>query len=176
MFYLSGPAGNIGSINISGNSGLRAVDPFYTAGGGPANNPAIICPGGQAPNPPLPTTVNFNVLLGVCSGTYGDPSGLNRGMLIFADRSNSGTSWYSQPTLGGNGALLFTGNLYFHNCVGSPCTGYNQDLTITGNGSSSTAVVGEIVTDQLSVGGNGTINMQLFPTSGFGVLKAGLLR
>ena len=175
MFYLSGAAGHIGSVSIT-STGTQTLDPFYTAGGGPANNPSLTCPGGKTPNPAPPTTVGGNVLMGVCSGTYGDPLGDTRGMLFFADRSNSGTSAWNEPVLSGSGGLLLAGNMYFHNCVGTPCTGYNQLVTISGSSSSTTDIVGEIVTDQLLLTGNGTINMNLSPYSSFSLLKVALLQ
>jgi hypothetical protein len=47
-------------------------------------------------------------------------------------------------------------------------------MTLQGNAGSSTYVLGEIVTDNLGLGGGGTIVMDLNPSTAFNILKASL--
>jgi hypothetical protein len=133
-----------------------------------------------------------NVLLGPCQaptagGTnYGDPLGINdplgeqRGMLFFQDRSATNVL----PLWSGGGAFGLAGNLYFHNCStannsGNNCdqtNGFTDKLELGGGSSSSTFVVGDIVTDQLYLHGNPQIEMDLNPNALYYVLKASLLQ
>jgi hypothetical protein len=52
---------------------------------------------------------------------------------------------------------------------------YYQDIfQIQGNSTSGTYVLGDIVADNLMLGGGGSINMDLNPTNAFNILKASL--
>src|SRR5579862_427314 len=80
MFFFSGT----GSLNVISNSGThtRLVDTYVVAGGTNANgvqSRALRCPGGAPNQPEIPATIDGNVLLAPCSGTYGDPLGQYRG-------------------------------------------------------------------------------------------------
>jgi hypothetical protein len=182
MFYLTGtPTG--GSCKdllcVESNSGSPTggmnVDTFsiYTAQ----------CPGGAAIDtnliktldkdiaaglPMQYTGLNGNLLLAPCSGTYGDPSGTAkyRGMLFFADRSQTVTGSWS-----GGGESLMAGNAYFHSTAN-----FNSNFVLQGNSCSSSYILGEIVTDRLDFGGNPCINMVLNPNSKYPVLKAALMK
>jgi putative Flp pilus-assembly TadE/G-like protein len=182
VFYLSSgiPATGYGSVFFganAGNYGARFIDDYVTAGS--ATSTPAICPGGPIPNPPLPATAAGNVLLGPCSGPFGDPLGLERRMLLFQDRANKDLS--GQAHLGGSGGFLLAGTMYFHNCPASPtCQPYNTDynafLQFQGTPGSTTRVIGEIIADQLAIAGNGSINMVLDPNAVFNILKATLLQ
>lgn len=173
LFYLSG-----GSAAIGSNSGKgTTVDTFNTS--------VVTCPGGQPPNPPLPATMVGNVLLAPCTtnGAYDvppTPQGPSRGILFFQSRSNTGAN--AQAVLNGGGGLLLVGTMYFHDCPNSMTTGcsastdYQALVTLQGNSGTTTQVVGDIIADQLALGGNSTINMQLSPYSTLMFLRAGLLR
>ena len=116
-----------------------------------------------------------------CTGTYGDPSGNFRGILFFEDRRTStGGGW------GGGGGFLLAGSMYFHQCTvgGTSDTGQNCDYTtpafnsnfaLAGNSGSASYVLGEIITDTLSMGGTPTINMVLNPNATLSTLKVSLL-
>jgi hypothetical protein len=204
-FYLSGSGGGrFGSVVVISNSGARTVDPFNTAGGSPnplllSSNPPAVCPGTSPPTPgtpaELPATIpdggvgGANVLLGPCSGTYADlalDEATNttypiRGVLFFQDRNNNDPN--GQPAFQGTGSMLLAGTMYFHNCPNSltaPCrtwpTDYNAFLNLQGNPGSSTRVVGNIVTDQLTLAGNGQISMILDPNRVVVTIRASLLR
>lgn len=172
MFYLSG-----GAASITSNSGKKLVDAFASS--------RVTCPNGPAPNPPLASTLAGNVLLAPCvnNGEFQvppTPEGTERGILFFQDRSNTGLN--ASSTLNGGGGLLLVGTMYFHNCPNSLTTGcsatndYQSILSLQGNSGSSTQVVGDIITDQLALGGNSTISMQLSPYSTLLFVRAGLVQ
>jgi hypothetical protein len=176
-FYLtSAVPGEYGSVFIGSNSGTRAVAAFNTS--------AVQCPGGTAPDPRIgmPPTFTGNVLLGPCSGPYGDPLGQSRRYLFFQDRANNDPN--GQPNLQAGGGLILGGIMYFHNCrpdgLGTNClpptAGYNAFLDLQGAPGSHTYVLGNITTDQLVMGGGGTFSMALDPNAVFNIFKASLLR
>jgi hypothetical protein len=136
-----------------------------------------------------------NVLLGPCQaptagGTnYGDPLGTDdplgeqRGMLFFQNRLGNLASAGNQPLWSGGGAFGLAGNIYFHYCPAGTgpggcdsTTGFTDQLELGGGSSSSTFVVGDIVTDKLFLHGNPQIEMDLNPNALYYVLKATLLQ
>jgi hypothetical protein len=190
MFYFSGTA----TLNIGANAGtltncqstkvpLTQVQ-CITSGAGATVLPAnVISAGG----------LTGNVLLGACraptsGGTnYGDPLGTNdplgeqRGMLFFQDRSASAVN----PSWGGSGSFGLAGIMYFHYCNSADGTGkgtncsssaYTDNFSLQGGSASTTFVVGDIVVDELSLGGNPSITMDLNPNALYYVLKATLLQ
>lgn len=177
IFYLTGAAnacsGQSGLICVGSNSGSESIDAFTTS--------TVQCPGGSPPDPQLnlPATLAGNVLLAPCTGTYGDPLGKYRGILFFQDRaSGAGGGW------GGGGGFLLAGSMYFHHCnaagTGVSCganpTYYDSIFTLQGNSGSASYVLGDVITDNLSMGGSPTINMALNPTAAYNTLKATLLK
>lgn len=166
-FYFSGAS----SVSVAANSGTRTVDAFNTT--------RVICPGAPAPNPPLPATLQGNILMGPCTGYYGDPMGQYRGMLFFQDRSQA-----ANANWGGGGQFLLAGSMYFHQCnaagtgtaCGAPPADYNTIFTLQGNSGSGTYVLGNITADLLRLGGTSGIEMELDPSAVSIVLKASLLR
>ena len=108
----------------------------------------------------MPSSLAGNVLASQCTaqGTYvGAPStdvlsaAGNRGLLF-----NLASSDVYQGTVVGAGATLnFTGVLYFHNAT------YQDQVTLNGAGTSTSYLLGNIVTDQLTLSGSGTIKMGL---------------
>ncbi len=186
-FYFSGNS----SVAVASNSGNKArlvsccpaspnnsIAAFDTTTGG-ATGLGVQCPGGPV-SPGVPQFVDGNILLGPCTGTYGDPAGQYRGMLFFQDRAAVGAN----ANWGGGGQFLLAGNMYFHHCNASgtgtgclaPPTGYDAEFTLMGNSGSGTYVLGNIVADNLSLGGTSAINMQLNPNAVFYILKVALLR
>jgi Flp pilus assembly protein TadG len=127
-----------------------------------------------------------------CSINYGDPLGANdplgeqRGMLFFQDRSADLASSHppKQPSWQGGGSFGLAGNLYFHYCNsatagsggGCPTSAFTDQFSLGGGSSTNTFVVGDIVTDELSLGGNSQIEMDLNPNALYYVLKASLLQ
>jgi Flp pilus assembly protein TadG len=168
IFYLAD--GN--SVTVNANAGKCLGVTLY-------NTSNLQCPLGAAVPPNIPATVNGNVLLGPCSGTYGDPLGQNHGILFFQNRSKS-----VSPNFGGGGALLMAGSLYVHQCVttgsdtGVGCTtsAFNSSVSLGGNSGSATFIIGNIITDKLFLQGTSAITMDLNPNAVSNILKATLLR
>lgn len=174
MFYFSGlAAGAYGSVYIASTAGTKSgVDAFNTS--------RVPCPLGKPPSPALASTVTGNVLLGPCGGTYGGPLGLSRGMLFYQDRSNGDQN--GQPLVDGSGGLLLVGNLYFHHCPSAlliPCGTpgpLNYQSFFQFKGSSSTTVVGSIITDELVMPAGSTVNVQTNQYATVGTLNMGLIQ
>jgi len=149
----------------------------------------------------IPASLNGSVILGPCQApsaatgycapncslNFGDPMGTNnptgeqRGLIFFQNRSKNASS---NPRWSGGGSMLLAGTMYFHQCVtsgsdtGQGCVSgaYNDKLTMRGNSGSSTYVLGDIIVDQLDVGGSGTIVMDLNPSAAYTTLKAALVK
>lgn len=132
---------------------------------------------GTTGSSPMPASLTGNVLAAQCTqeGTYvGAPntdvysaSG-TRGLLVYSAPSN-----VFQGTVVGNGASLdFSGTLYFHNDPN-----YLDQVEYDGAGASETYLLGNIVTDQLTLGGSGTLKMGLTANSaGSNSLAAGMFQ
>jgi len=127
------------------------------------------CPTGSANPTQVPAVVDGNILLGPCSGTYGSPDG-NRGFLFFQNRATA-----ASPSWGGGGQFLSSGFLYFHKGNGTTCGTDTSCLTLKGNSGAGAYTLGNIVVDELSLGGTPAINMFLNPTATFSVLRPSLL-
>jgi hypothetical protein len=146
------------------------------------NSPAVQCAGGTALDlTKLPSTYTGNILLGPCAGPYGDPLGQYRGTLFFGARNvAANANW------GGGGSFLLAGNMYFHQCRANgtgtaPCSapgsgGYGTTMTLQGGSGSSSYVLGEIVTDVLTLGGNSAIHMNLNPAAQYNIVLVQLLQ
>jgi len=125
-----------------------------------------------------------NIIMGPCTGYYGDPLGatdplgVQRGFVFFQDRAAQSVN----PNWGGGGQFLLAGTMYFHSCnatgtgigCGNTPTYYNDIYTMQGNSGSNTYVLGQIVTDNLALGGSSGITMDLNPNAAFNILKASL--
>jgi len=140
-----------------------------SAGTGAVASRALRCPSGSANPPQVPATLDGNILLGPCSGTYASPDG-NRGFLFFQNRATS-----AAPSWGGGGQFLSSGFLYFHSGSGGTCGTNTSCLTLQGGSGAHSYALGNIVVDELSLGGNPEINMILNPVATFQVLRATLL-
>jgi hypothetical protein len=127
------------------------------------------CPAGSATPALVPTTVAGNILLGPCTGTYKSPDG-NRGFLFFQNRATAANaSW------GGGGGFLSSGFLYFHKGNGPTCGTDTSCLKLQGSSGSGSYTLGNIVADEVALGGTPTINMILNPAATFSVLRPSLL-
>jgi hypothetical protein len=160
--------------------------PFDTKSGGSLAS-GVECSPSSVPPVNIPSAISDSVLLGPCTGTYGDPLGTNdpigeqRGVLFFQNRATSSSA---QPNWGGSGQFLLAGTMYFHQCAtsgtdtGLNCqpAAYNDVLTLTGDVCAGSYIIGEVIVDQLN--GNGaaciTIDLQQNPTHY--LLKAALLQ
>lgn len=187
-FYLQGSGTTAGTVTVDANSGKRTtgVDVFNTRTGTGSLPYGVKCTATSSMPGNVPDTVNGNILLGPCTGYYGDPLGasdtlgIQRGFLFFQDRSGRNL----QPSWGGGGQFLLAGTMYFHSCnasgtgvgCGTPPTYYNDIFSLIGNSGSGTYVLGSIVTDNLTLGGTSGITMDLNPTKYYTTLKATLLQ
>ena len=181
-FYFVGGSGNT-VLSVAANSGSATYAAFQTS--------TLPCPGTTTLPANLPSSLQGNVLIAPCSGYYGDPlgtgdpNGEQRNMLFFQDRSATGVS----ANWGGGGQFLLAGTMYFHSCIGaSPAVGGEgctqtastkdslDTMSLSGNSASGTYLLGDVVVDQLTLGGTSGINMDLNPTSAFSILKASLLQ
>ena len=210
------------TLSVTADSGSRTVDPFNSLKGpGIDNGAGSVTPytlthnaytlglqclstsavpqNLQGVGTPAPgVNLQGNILIGPCTGYYGDPLGASeptpastppgpgeqRWFLFFQDRSATGNPAGKgvQPLYNGSGAFTMAGAMYFHACnasgtglnCGSPSTYYSDIFTLSGGSGSNTYVLGEIVTDNLTLGGNSTINMDLNPTTAFTTRKASL--
>jgi len=184
-FYFAGSA----SITVWANSGKNII-PFNTTTGTGSLANGLKCTAGSAipANLPNPLLVG-NMLLAPCTGPYGDPlealgltdpSGRQRGMLFFQDRSaqNVNSSW------GGGGKFALVGSMYFHSCnaagtgvgCGAAGTYYTDWFGFGGNSGSGSYVLGDIITDNLDLHGTPGITMDLNPSAAYWILKASLLQ
>jgi hypothetical protein len=106
--------------------------------------------------------------------------GEQRQFLFFQDRSATNVN----PNWGGGGQFLLAGTMYFHSCnasgtgvnCGAAGTYWNNTFTLQGNSGSGTFVLGEIVTDNLILGGTSGVTMDLNPNSAYPTLKATLIQ
>jgi hypothetical protein len=169
---------------INSGTGTTTLPANVVTNGGLIGNVLI----GPCQKPTVTSVCGVN-----CTYNYGDPLGPNdplgeqRGMLFFQDRSSNlaAETPKNQPSWGGGGAFGLTGIMYFHYCnsadgagKGTNCNSgaYTDQLSLQGVAASNTFVIGDIITDQLSLGGNPTIEMDLNPTALYYVLKASLLQ
>ena len=185
MFYFS----NSQTVSVTANAGSSSACTSATSGSSSPNNCIVSykidgtassaatgsvpnqklqCPSGSAPPSQVPSTLDGNILLGPCSGTYAS-SDSNRGFLFFQRTAAS-------PNWGGGGQFLSSGFIYFHSGNGSTCGTNTACLSLQGGSSSQSFTLGDIVVDELSMGGNPQINMILNPTATFQVLKPTLLK
>jgi len=165
MFYFLS-----GSLQISGATGGLAssrVDPV--------NSTSLTC-NGTAPTAAVgvPATNNGNVLVAQCStnGTYVGPPSVDttsssgsRGLLVYMAHSNS-----TSVGLAGSGSLAFSGSIYSHN------SSFSDIFDVSGAAGSNTFILGEIVSDNISVTGSGTIKMALNPGASVDLIKVSILQ
>jgi Flp pilus assembly protein TadG len=186
-FYFAGSGSTAGTVTVASNSGTKTgLVPFNTRSGSGSYPNGIKCTSGSTIPGNVPATLGGNILLGPCTGYYGDPQGasdplgVQRGFLFFQDRSGQSID----PGWGGGGQFLLAGTMYFHSCnssgtgvgCGAAPTYYNDIFTLQGNSGSGTYVLGSIVTDNLTLEGTSGITMDLNPTKYFSILKATLLQ
>jgi hypothetical protein len=180
---------NTGTLNVNSNSGGGCPGSISTTasnGTGQLQFGVKCTTSSQIPAN-LPVTITGNLLMAPCTGPYGDPLlaldpiGEQHGILFFGNRSAAAVS----PSFGGGGVAAALGSLYFHYCnsangagLGSSCpsTAYTDQLTLQGGSGSTSYIVGNIVTDQLGLGGTPQIVMDLNPNALYYVLKASLLQ
>lgn len=205
MFYFADTNSvNVGSnsgTKCTDNKGVPIVPLFNTTSGTGSIAYGAKCTAASSIPGNLPATLSGTVLLGPCQaptvtalctpncGTnYGDPQGTSdplgeqRGFLFFQDRAKNAST---NPQWQGGGQFLLSGTMYFHQCVttgsdvGTGCSAasaYHDIVTLGGNSGSGTYILGQIVADQLSLGGTSGLTMDLNPTTVYNILKASIFQ
>jgi hypothetical protein len=186
MFYFA-DGSSVSFVATTAGQCPAMATPFNTTSGSGFLASGVKCTPSSVLPVNIPSAISDSVLLGPCTGTYGDPLGTNdpigeqRGVLFFQNRATSSSA---QPNWGGSGQFLLAGTMYFHQCAtsgtdtGLNCqsTAYNDVLTLAGDACAGSYIIGEIIVDQLN--GNGaaciTIDLQQNPTHY--LLKAALLQ
>ena len=200
VFYFADSNSVVVGANGGGCSNAGMIN-FNTTSGTGSLQFGAKCTNTSSIPPNLPGTLTGSVLLAPCNAptdltkcapncslNFGDalgasdPSGVQRGTLFFQDR---GVKAGATPTWSGGGGMLLAGTMYFHQCIingsdtGFGCDfktpAFNDVLSLGGNAGSNTYVLGDIIVDQLNVGGSGQIVMDLNPSAAFTTLKASLL-
>lgn len=171
MFYLTNGAGISFSSNSGSNTTLDSVPSSY-----------LLCNSGQSLPSAVPSTLTGNVLWAQCTvnGTYDNYANTgshspdtestsgSRGLLVFLDHNS--TPPYTLGA-GGGGTMAFAGSFYFHQA-----SGYGDNFSLSGGSGAGTYVIGKIVADELSIGGNGAITMALSNDASVYLLKTGLFQ
>jgi Flp pilus assembly protein TadG len=191
MFYFTGG----GAVNVDANSGscssgtCKCPAPFDPWAGTGMQGMKCTATSSVPSNLLSITTLTGNVMLAPCTGLYGDPYlaqgqpdplGTQRGFLFFQDRSNTGMD----QKWSGGGSFLLAGTMYFHSCnstgtgtgCGAPPTYYSDTFELGGGSGASTYMLGDIVADNVLLGGNANITMDLNTTTAFSVLKASIFQ
>jgi hypothetical protein len=148
MFYFLSGGPTFAGGSGAASSVITSVPSYY-----------MNCSGTGTPSG-TPASLTGNVLISQCGagGTYiGAPSTDtysatgSRGLLFFSAHSNT----YNNTLIGAGASLNFSGALYFHN------SSYADLVQLSGAGGSTTYAIGNIVVDQLTLSGSGTIAMEL---------------
>jgi hypothetical protein len=104
----------------------------------------------------------------------GSPSGSSyKGILFFEDRAADAQT----HALGGGGAMTLTGTIYLTNTLATmtATSAQYQGLTLGGGSGSGTLVQGEIIVGTLTLGGGGSIEMDLNPNASLVVQQVALV-
>jgi hypothetical protein len=104
----------------------------------------------------------------------GSPSGsAYKGILFFEDRAAAAQT----HALGGGGAMTLVGTIYLTNTLATmtATSAHYQGLTLGGGSGSGTLVQGEIIVGTLTLGGGGSIEMDLNPNASLVVQQVALV-
>jgi hypothetical protein len=159
-----GSSGNetvCGAVSAGSASWIPSCVVQYDINGGPTtgaagwsvSNPPLSCPGGTNPAS-VPSTLRGNILLGPCTGAYGDSAGKTRGFLFWQGRATSANAQLGRFSSN----ITLSGFIYVHNNVS-----YGDTLRLQSGSTAPTFIIGGIVADQLSLGGRQPLNMILNP-------------
>jgi hypothetical protein len=168
-FYFASGSLNLGSCSGCAQTGIDPVAPT-----------ALTCDG-STPNSALglPSSLTGNVLVAPCTlhGSYVDPAGDTsdvagsmtnpgvRGLLVYQAHNNS-----TPPSLGGTGALVVAGTLYFHSM------GYGTALALNNSGSTGSYVLGNVIADEVNLSGSGAVNVALQSKAAVPMVKIGMFQ
>jgi len=90
-----------------------------------------------------------------------------KGILLFQDRNAPAhiTKNTDDHIIGGGGGLSLTGTIYINNSLSVVTSSHYQLVQLQGGGGSGTILKGEIIVNELLLGGGGTITMNLNPAA-----------
>jgi hypothetical protein len=108
----------------------------------------------------------FSVTANSTSHLLGSDVGSSYKGILFFVAHDAGTQTHK---LGGGSALSIQGTIYSHSAS------YGQTINVQGGSGSGTLVHGEIITDLLSLGGGGTIQMNLNATQTYSINQVALV-
>lgn len=191
IFYFNSGTLNVDSNSGNSTTGCTGAALSTTVGTGTGQLQfGVKCTAASQVPANLPAAIPGNVLMGPCTGPYGDPLGTDdpigeqHGVAFFGNRSVA-VDPKDGPAWGGGGTAALLGSLYFHYCnspdgagLGSNCpsSAFTDNLTLQGGSGSKSYIIGNVVTDQLSLGGTPQIFMDLNPNALYYVIKASLLQ
>lgn len=163
VYYL-----NNGGFHLGSNTAVHmatAATPGYLADAVTGSG-AVFFSAGNLANDFFEITSNSGKITGVNYGNIlvGAPGGsVYKGILFFEKRDAAAHS----HNLQGGGGLSVTGTIYLTNTVPTMTAtpAHYQSLTLQGTPGSSTTIIGEIIVDTLSLGGNAGIMMNLNPAA-----------
>src|SRR5678816_120840 len=107
-----------------------------------------------------------------------DDTSIYKGILFFQDRGSAKRQDNKGHLLQGGGTISLTGTIYITNTVVTmkgDATHY-QTLQLQGNPGSTTTLIGEIIADNLQLGGTAGIRMNLNPNSTLHIRQVALVR
>ena len=107
-----------------------------------------------------------------------DDASSYKGILFFQDRGSVDHVGNKGHSLQGGGCISLTGTIYVTNTkatMKADATHY-QTLRLNGNPCSATSIIGEIITDNLQLGGTSGIKMNLNPNSSLHIRQVALVR
>ena len=191
MFYFASTA----TLQVTSASGALQIPPtsgsHFNCASSVVPRSEVACAGSTLNVPTTITGFTGNVLLGPCTGAYGDPlgtadpTGEQRGMLFFQNRDVQPAV---PPKWHASGSSAAVGNLYFHYCNSTSSTNAGSgancsptaftDVFTPGSGANA-FIIGNVVVDQMQLGqsaGNSPIVVSLNPSAQYHTLKASLLQ
>ncbi len=150
-----------------------------TATGKPGDNEIFELDANAGKQPGMPNGYPYTFPDGTsCTGNCllgSQDTGTYKGILFFQKRATPAR----QHSLQGGGGLVLRGTIYVTNTLATmlipPYTNY-QLLGLQGTPGSTTRVIGMIIADALSLGGNATIRMTLDPSAKLHVRQVALVR
>lgn len=86
-----------------------------------------------------------------------------KGILLFEDRNAPANTGTGSHKLGGGGNMTLVGTVYINNPLSVVTGTHYQNVKLQGNPGSSTNIQGEIIVNELQLGGNAGITMTLSP-------------
>jgi hypothetical protein len=173
IYYISG-----GGFNLESNSAATMATGTGAPPAGFTNGPGMLVYNtGSAAGDVFNFTSNAGSK-GPVTLIGSDDTSAYKGILFFQDRGSVKHVDNKGHLLQGGGTISLTGTIYVTNTVATmkgDATHY-QTLQLQGNPGSTTTIIGEIITDNLQLGGTAGIKMNLNPNSNLHIRQVALVR